>query len=147
MFSNKAKDLLNNINKLPNEIVDIIETYVPTIVKMFWSKIMYEANHALIIKYLTIHNKNIEEYIRFNIRKDNDYILSRLLVDNLYKWINLRNYLNKDCIYYNYLVFLNSYCIDHNSIKCKIIIQEILEKLGLCKNQHKKNLIKYIKWK
>ena len=114
---------------------------------MFWSKIMYEANHALIIKYLTIHNKNIEEYIRFNIRKDNDYILSRLLVDNLYKWINLRNYLNKDCIYYNYLVFLNSYCIDHNSKKCKIIIQEILEKLGLCKNQHKKNLIKYIKWK
>jgi hypothetical protein len=63
------------------------------------------------------------------------------------KSIKNRNYLNKDCIYYNYLVFLNSYCIDHNSYKCKIIIQEILEKLGLSKNQHKKNLIKYIKWK
>ena len=26
------------------------------------------------------------------------------------------------------------------------ILEEILEKLGLSKNQHKKNLIKYIKW-
>lgn len=147
MFSNKAKDLLNNINKLPEELVAIIETYVPTIVKIFWTKSNYEANHSLIIKYLSEQNKNVEEYIRFIVRKDNDYVLSRLLVDNLSRWVNLRNYLNRDCIYLNYIVFLNSYCVDHNSHKCKQLIQEIFEKLGLSKNQHKKNLIKYIKWK
>jgi hypothetical protein len=146
MFSNKAKDLLNNINKLPNEIVSIIESYVPAIVKVFWNKTMYEANHKLIIHFLSLHNKNIEEYIRSIIRKDNDYVFSHLLVDNLSKWQNLRNYLNRDCIYINYLVFLNSYCIDNDSKKCKKILEEILEKLGLSKNQHKKNLIKYIKW-
>lgn len=147
MFSNKAKDLLNNINKLPEELVAIIETYVPTIVKIFWTKSMYEANHTLIVKYLVQKNKNVEEYIRFIVRNDNEFVFSRLLVDNLSRWINLRNYLNRDCIYLNYIVFLNSYCVDHNSYKCKKIIQEILEKLGLSKNQHKKNLIKYIKWK
>jgi hypothetical protein len=108
---------------------------------------MYEANHTLIIKFLVQNNKNVEDYIRDIVRKDNDYVFSRLLVDNLSRWINLKNYLNRDCIYLNYLVFLNSYCADHNSYKCKKIIQEILEKLGLSKNQHKKNLIKYIKWK
>ena len=147
MFSNKAKDLLNNINKLPNEIVAIVESYVPTFVKVFWNKTMYEANHKLVIQFLSNQNKNIEEYIRAIIRKDCDYVFSHLLVDNLSRWQNLRNYLNRDCIYKNYLVFLNSYCIDHDSMKCKKILEEILEKLGLSKNQHKKNLIKYIKWK
>jgi hypothetical protein len=147
MFSNKAKDLLKNINKLPNELVSIIECYVPVIVKVFWNKPMYEANHKLVIQFLSQQNKNIEEYIRAIIRKDNDYVFSHLLVDNLYRWQNLRNYLNKDCVYKNYLVFLNSYCIDHDSKKCKKKLEEILEKLGLSKNQHKKNLIKYIKWK
>ena len=59
MFSNKAKDLLNNINKLPNEIVAIVESYVPTFVKVFWNKTMYEANHKIVIQFLSNQNKNI----------------------------------------------------------------------------------------
>uniref|UniRef100_A0A6C0I8G0 Uncharacterized protein n=1 Tax=viral metagenome TaxID=1070528 RepID=A0A6C0I8G0_9ZZZZ len=147
MFSNKSKQLLNNINKLPNELVSLIESYVPPVVKLFWTKELYESCHKLLQQYLSIHNKNIEEYIRSIIRKDHDFVFSRLLVDNLDRWTNLRNYLNKDCIYVNYLVFLNSYCIDHNSHKCRALLQQILEKLGFSKNQHKKNLIKYIKWR
>ena len=49
--------------------------------------------------------------------------------------------------YMNYLVFLNSYCVDHDSQKCLQLLNPIIEKLGFSKNQHKKNLIKYIKWK
>lgn len=147
MFSKNSKQLLNNIDKLPNEIVSLIETYVPTTKKLFWNKALYEVNHKLLLQYLSIHNKNIEEYIRSIIRKDHDYVFSRLLVDNLDKWTNLRNYLNKDCIYMNYLVFLNSYCVDHDSQKCLQLLNPIIEKLGFSKNQHKKNLIKYIKWK
>lgn len=147
MFSKNSKQLLNNIDKLPNEIVSLIETYVPTTKKLFWNKALYEVNHKLLLQYLFIHNKNIEEYIRSIIRKDHDYVFSRLLVDNLDKWTNLRNYLNKDCIYMNYLVFLNSYCVDHDSQKCLQLLNPIIEKLGFSKNQHKKNLIKYIKWK
>ena len=147
MFSKKSNQLLNNIDKLPNEIVSIIETYVPTTTKLFWNKALYEANHKLLLQYIAIRNKNIEEYIRSIIRKDHDYVFSRLLVDNIDKWTNLRNYLNKDCIYMNYLVFLNSYCLDHDSQKCLKLLNPIIEKLGFSKNQHKKNLIKYIKWK
>ena len=60
MFSNRAKDLLNNINKLPNEIVSIIEGYVPAIVKVFWNKTMYEANHKLIIQLLLKQKKTLK---------------------------------------------------------------------------------------
>lgn len=146
MFSKTKKHLLNNINKLPNELVSLIETYIPKIVKIFWSKALYSANHKLIQQYISTHNKNAEEYIRSIIRKDYDFVFSHLLVDNLDRWSNLRNYLNRDCIYLNYLVFLDNYCLDHDSQKCKQLLQQILEKLGLSKNQHKKNLIKYIKW-
>lgn len=147
MFSKKSNQLLNNINKLPNEIVSIIESYVPETRKLFWSKALYEANHKLLLQYLSIHNKNIEEYIRSIIRRDHDFVFSRLLVDNFDRWSNLRNYLNKDCIYMNYLVFLNSYCLDFDSQKCLQLLKPIIDKLGFSKNQHKKNLIKYIKWR
>lgn len=147
MFSKTPKQLLNNINKLPNELVLLIESYVPPVVKLFWNKALYEANHKLLQQYLSIHNKNIEEYIRSIIRKDHDFVFSRLLVDNIDKWEKLRNYLHKDCIFMNYLIFLNSYCIDHNSHKCRSLLNQNLEKLGFSKNQHKKNLIKYIKWR
>ena len=146
MFSKNTKHLLNNINKLPNELVSLIETYVPQIVKIFWSKALYSANHKLIQQYISTHNKNTEEYIRSIIRKDYDFVFSHLLVNNLDRWTNLKDYLNRDCIYINYLVFLDNYCLDHDSQKCKQLLQQILEKLGLSKNQHKKNLIKYIKW-
>ena len=147
MFSNNPKLLLNNINKLPNELVSLIESYVPQVVKIFWNKSLYESSHTLLQQYLSIHNKNVEEYIRSIIRKDYDFVFSRLLVDNVDRWIKLRNYLYRDCIFMNYLIFLNSYCIDHNSRKCWALLQQILEKLGFSKNQHKKNLIKYIKWR
>ena len=147
MFSKKPNQLLNNINKLPDEIVSLIETYVPETRKLFWSKSLYESNHKLLLQYLCIHNKNIEEYIRSIIRRDHDFVFSRLLVDNFDRWTNLRNYLNKDCIYMNYLVFLHSYCVDHDSKKCLQLLKPIIEKLGFSKNQHKKNLIKYIKWR
>ena len=147
MFSKKPNQLLNNINKLPNEIVLLIESYVPETRKLFWSKELYEANHKLLLQYLSIHNKNIEEYIRSIIRRDHDFVFSRLLVDNFDRWSNLRSYLNKDCIYMNYLVFLHSYCLDFDSQKCLQLLNPIIDKLGFSKNQHKKNLIKYIKWR
>ena len=147
MFSDNPKHLLNNINKLPHELVSIIHSYVPPITTLFWSKLLYNANHILLQQYIATHNKNIEEYIRTIIRKDHEFVFSQLLVDNLERWLNLKNYFDKDCIYLNYLVFLNSYCIDNDSKKCKELIQHTLDKLGLSKNQHKKNLIKYIKWK
>ena len=44
------------------------------------------------------------------------------------------------------LYFIKDYCIENDSEKCRIMINNFLEKLGLCKNQHKKNIIRNIRW-
>ena len=59
----------------------------------------------------------------------------------------MKNYYYKNGIHSNYIVFLESYAIDNESVKCRKIIGELFEELGLRKNQHKKNSIKYIRWK
>jgi hypothetical protein len=39
------------------------------------------------------------------------------------------------------------YALDNESKKCRNLITELFEEQGLSKNQHKKNVIKYIRWK
>ena len=59
----------------------------------------------------------------------------------------MKEYYYKDRIFSNYLIFLDTYTIDNESIKCRKLIKELFEILGLNKNQHKKNTIRYIRWK
>jgi hypothetical protein len=134
--------ILANINKLPVELKEFVSSFIPTKVKMFLNKDLYLENHRFIKNY--INTTRFDTYIRDIIRKDHAFIFQNLLVHNVNKWIKWRHYLFRDCIYMNFLIFLNFYCIDNSSSKCRKLIQEKIKELGLSKNQHKKNLIKYI---
>ena len=81
------------------------------------------------------------------IRQDNDFVLKQLLIENYKRWLNMKKCYYRNCIYTNYITFLESYSIDNESIKCRKLINNFFEELGLRKNQHKKNVIKYIRWK
>ena len=70
-----------------------------------------------------------------------------ILKENYKRWIKVSKYYYKECIYLNYLIFLESYTIENESTKCRKIIGELLKELGLSKNQHKKNTIQYIRWR
>ena len=59
----------------------------------------------------------------------------------------MRKYYYKECIYANYLNFLESYAIDNESSKCRTLLIKLFEEEGLKKNQHKKNVVRYIRWK
>ena len=144
-FSNNSKDLLHNIDKLPYELVDIIYSYIPKSVTMFLSKENYINDHHLLRKI--INKRNIEQYIRTMVRQDNDFVFKHLLVENYNRWLNMKKYYYKECIYGNYLNFLESYAIDNESMKCRKLMMIFLEEQGLRKNQHKKNTIRYIRWK
>ena len=145
-FSNKPEDLLKNIDKLPYEIVDIIYSYIPKNVTAFLSKQNYLNEHKIITNTI-INNGKMENLIRAMIRQDNNFVFNQLLKENYKRWLIMRKYYYKDCIYLNYLIFFESYAIDNQSTKCRKLIGELLEELGLSKNQHKKNTIKYIRWK
>jgi hypothetical protein len=133
------------VDSLPDELIFIIYLYVPKIVKLFLTKQKYLQEHPLIKQH--INKKNIENYYRTMVRQDNDFVFKQLLVENQQKWFNMKSYYYKTCIYTNYITFIESYADEHESSNCKQLIVDLFEELGLNKNQHKKNMIKYIIWK
>ena len=135
---------VNQLNKLPQDIINIVWSYVPKSTLAFLSKKLYLTNHTYIRP--TICKKRYEEYIRTMVRRDNDFVFQTLLMENISRWNNFRNYYYHGAIYYIYLIFLRSYCSDFGSTKCKEILDKQLEELGLCKNQHKKKNVRYIRW-
>jgi hypothetical protein len=148
IFSNNVKDLLKNIQNLPDDLFNIVQSYIPKSVTIFLTKESYISEHYLIRNIINQNNKcNIENYIRAMIRQDNDFVLKQLLVENYKRWLQMNNYYYRRCIYLNYMFFLKSYSIENDSVKCIKIINNLFEELGLNKNQHKKKTIRYIRWK
>jgi hypothetical protein len=145
-FSSKPEDFFKNIDKLPYELVDIIESYIPRSVTAFLNKTNYLKQHSLLTNIIK-NNGQMENYIRAMVRQDNDFVFNQLLKENYKRWIKVSKYYYKECIYLNYLIFLESYTIENESTKCRKIIGELLKELGLSKNQHKKNTIQYIRWR
>ena len=144
IFSNDPNQFFKNIEILPKELVSIVSSYIPTSAKIFLNKKLYITYHHLFRDY--IDRKQLENYIRTTVRQDNDFVFNQILLENHQKWFNIKKYLYQDSIYANYIYFLKTYCVENHSTKCAQIINILLFKLGLSKNQHKKNIIRNIRW-
>jgi hypothetical protein len=129
-----------NIYNLPNEILDLIFTYLSFNKKIFLNKKYYEKNNRL--NYI----KNYKSFIRDIIRNDYVFVFKFKLIDNMNLWINELNYEYKNVIYHNYIIFILFYCSKYSSNKCKNLILNKLNELGLKKISLKNNKIKYNKW-
>ena len=132
------------LNKLPDELLREIFQYIPKKELLFLNKTNYLTDHSNMFAYINKHQ--YENYVRCMIRCDNDFVVSNLLFENFFKWFQMKKYYYKECVYANYMYFLESYAIDHQSFKCKKVLYDFFEKLGLNKNRHKKKIIRYIKW-
>jgi len=142
----KNKNIFTFINKLPHELVNIIKEYIQPITFVFTNKIDYLKYHYLInIKLIPKTSK--ENYIRDIVRRDYYFVFERILHENYKKWFSIKNYIYKNIIYSNYIYFLKDFCFINESHKCRNILNKFLEENGLCKNQHKKNTSKHIRWK
>jgi hypothetical protein len=142
----KEKLLLQRINRLPDVMIHIIHEFVPLKVMLFISKDSYIHHHHILRPFISKHNK--ENYIRDIVRRDCDFVFSHLLNENFVKWIfEIKHYRYKNMIYKNYLFFIRDFCLIHESTKCRMILQAFFEKHDLCKNQHKKNHVRNIRWK
>ena len=136
-------NIINLVNKLPTDIVGIIEEYVPKKEFTFTNKTNYDLYHHLIKPTI----KTYEMYIRDTIRRDNNFVFEMIVRENYLKWFEIKNYTYNNYEFKNYIYFVINYCIENESNKCRNFITEFLQELGLYKNQHKKNFVKYIKWK
>lgn len=138
--------LLININKtLPDELINIIKSYLPINSSIFLTKQNYLLHHLLIRDL--IPKKNIENYIRDMVRRDNDFVFQLLIKENYKKWIYIKHYIYKNIIYKNYIYFIKDFCIENESHRCRTLLNSFLMEHGLCQNQHKNNIYKNKRWK
>jgi hypothetical protein len=141
----KHNDIFFYINNLPTDLINEIKKYIPNKTLIFVNRQHYINKHYLII-YL-IPKLKLENYIRNILYRDFDFVFQQIINENYLKWFDIKNYNYKNVIYKNYIYFIKGFCIQHNSEKCRTLLNIFLEKLGLCKNQHKKNISKHIRWK
>jgi hypothetical protein len=143
--NDKNDNIFYHINKLPFFIVNEIKQYISEQKLIFVNRKNYINLHYL-IRY-QIPSINFEHYIRTIVYRDFDFVFQQIVQENYLKWFEIKEYTYKNNIYKNYVYFIKGFCIENNSEKCRIFLNDFLEKLGLCKNQHKKNIIKHIRWK
>jgi phosphoribosyl-ATP pyrophosphohydrolase len=129
--------------RLPPELIRYIKEYIPKKEFVFTNIENYNLYHHLIKPSI----KDYESYIRATIRQDNDFVFKKIVEENYNKWYEIRQYKYKNMIFNNYLYFVMNFCIENESNNCRKIICDFLKEHGLGKNLHKKNVVKYIKWK
>ena len=135
---------MNEITKrLPVELVRYIKEYIPKKEFAFTNRENYNLYHILIKPCI----KDYESYIRYMIRQDNEFVFKKIIEENYRKWYEIRQYKYKNMIFNNYLYFVINFCIENDSNNCRKVISDFLKEHGLGKNLHKKNVVKYIKWK
>jgi hypothetical protein len=132
------------IKRLPIEIEDIIKSFIPISVLLTLNKQYYVKYHKHI--KLFISKAQYDNYIRDTLRRDNDFVFNFLLKENHNVWLNIRKYKYANMNYGNYFCFIDKFCIDNESTKCRNLLKDYLNKTGLSKNQHKKNTITNIIW-
>jgi len=130
------------IADLPDVVVDLIKEFIPKYQLVFVNKLFYNLYHHTIRNKIPLY----ENYVRDMIRRDNDIVIEKILGENNELWLKNRQYRYKNMVFNNYIYFIIYYCIENNSEHCRQIIYNFLEKRDLCRNLHKKNVVKYIKW-
>jgi hypothetical protein len=135
--------IFKNVYKLPNDIIKLIKKYLPYKTLVFINNFYYNQYHYIIRKFIP----HYENFTRNIIKRDNEFVFKQVIEENFDHWIKNKQYMYKNMIFNNYIYFVIYLCIENNSIQCREVIYDYLKKRDLCINLHKKNIVKYIKWK
>jgi hypothetical protein len=131
-----------DLSHLPDDIIDLIKEFIPPQNLVFLNKKYYNLYHHTIKSSIRLY----QNYVREMIRRDNNMVFEKILEENIDLWLKNKQYRYKDMVFNNYIYFILYYCIENNSEQCREIINYYLKKRDLCRNLHKKNVVKYIKW-
>jgi hypothetical protein len=137
------KDILDSVDKLPDELIKVIYDFLPRFILANLSKKNYIKYHLYISKRII----NYDSFIRSCIRNENDMVFYYNVIENNKKWLNKKKYIYNNNIFANYGFFLMHFCIEQKADKCKNILCDFWEQHGLCQNRHKKIVSKHIRWR
>lgn len=131
------------ISDLPEQVIRYIKEFIPEQKLVFVNSMYYKLYHHTLKKRIRMY----DNYVRDMIRRDNEYVFENIIRENLDLWLKNKQYIYKNMIFNNYIYFVMNYCIENNSDRCRELINCYFPKGHLCRNLHKKNVVKYIKWK
>lgn len=147
------KKILSNLDKIPD---DILLNNIKPILRpetLVWLDKTSYIKHHYCIEHLIKHRPSItypsgvyDSYVRDIIRLDYSFVFQQLINDKISNWKKINNYRYKDKIYNSYLYFLFDYALDNNSVKCRKIINNIINAL-YSKNRYKNTKDKSNRWK
>lgn len=141
MSSTREKFILEYINYLPEDVVDyVIKEYIPDDYLMYTNKEYYKRCHHILKHRIPRY----EQYLQTTVRKDSYFVFEILMKENIDSWFRIKDYTYKNRVYKNYVYYIIDYCNENYSHECRNIIINFLKELGLCQNQHKKNVSKCI---
>jgi hypothetical protein len=121
------------MNKLPEDIINHIYTFIPLHILCNLSATNYEKynkehlDYLYSISYVVLKlNKKFtfDTYVRFLIKNDYYYVFQFVLNDNIKRWKRMKKTRYKNFNYKSKLLFYSFYCIECKSNKCLMKIKE-----------------------
>jgi hypothetical protein len=141
MSTKRDKFIIEYINFLPEDMVDYeIKEYIPDEYFMFTNKEHYARSHHLLKR----HIPKYEQYLQCVVKRDHFFVFGAIMKENIDIWFRMKNYIYKNIRYISYVYYMIDYCNENDSIECRRALLNYLSKLGLCQNQHKKNVSRSI---
>ena len=134
---------MKNIFELPDDIIHLIKEFIPVNKLVFINKKHYNLYHHTIKNAIIL----FENYVRDVVARDNQFVFQKIIEENMDLWTKNKQYMYKNMIFNNYIYFIMHFCIENDSEKCQNLLVKELSKRDLCRNLHKKNVVKYIKWR
>lgn len=131
---------------IPEEIVSLIWSYVPSSEKIWYSKKLYLENHKY-LEYPIINTSTYRDsFIRDIIRKDFSFVFNTLKNENINRWIKKKKYIYKSEIFSCYADYLLYLCVYYDSSKCNKIMQEIKQEHSFLLYSYKHYKSSHNKW-
>jgi len=135
-------DLTEKILLLPEELVDIIYSYISNKVLLWTCREKYIRYHFLVENMLTIDR---DTYIRNILRNDYNVLFKVILRECFNRWTVFKKYKYGKNVYKNYFTFLLEFSRENDAVKCtELLVTHYLEKWPDLNKMNKKGVKKYI---
>tara|TARA_Y100000591_G_C21789109_1_gene675545 strand:+ start:384 stop:791 length:408 start_codon:yes stop_codon:yes gene_type:complete len=107
-----------NLIILPNDVINIIFSYLSIRNKIFLNNTYYKLYNKYIYNYI----KNYQSYIRDIIRNDYSYVFNYIIEKDINNWLTDNRFIYYNNIYNKYIDFILSYARKNNANKCLYLL-------------------------
>ena len=143
------KNILNYLEYLPQDMVNIIYTFIPISTRIYLSKKEFDNNYLDFVKNIGKRRNSLNTYITFLIKKKCSLQFEINLKNNYKRWCKIKKFQYKiddsRFRFPTYICYLKYKCSEYESNLCKLAIlnYEKEKEIKIYKNKKIRN----IRWK